>query len=74
MNDETINIIKNNKHIYYFLKEESHYYKDLYRDPNFIKKLDKLAREKYKIRPIDRLEKLENTISMIATLLDVLKE
>ena len=73
MDIDTLNIIRNNKLIYKFLREESYHYKYLYRDKDYIKKLDKLSKEKYKERTIDKIEKLSNNINLISTIIDVLK-
>lgn len=74
MDRDTLNIIRNNPYIYNFLREESNYYKMLYRDCNNIKKISYLAKEKYKLRSIDKLEKLSKNINLINTFIDVLKE
>ena len=72
MDKETLEIIRNNKCIYDYLREESINYKYLYRDKNYIKKIDEKAKTKYKIRKIDKIERLSNSLDSIKTFLDVL--
>lgn len=72
MDKETLEIIRNNKDIYNYLREESNNYKYLYRDKNYIKKIDEKAKTKYKLRKIDKIERLSNSLDSIKTFLDVL--
>ena len=65
--------IRNNQYIYNFLREESNYYKLLYRDKNNIKKIESLAKEKYKLRKIDKIERISKSIDLINSFVDVLK-
>lgn len=73
MDLKTINYIKNNKEIYDFLRENSMYYKELNRDSTSINKIELLARKKYKMTYIDKLENITNNINLISTFIDVLK-
>ena len=72
MTKDNIYTIKNNKLIYNLLREESYHYKYLYRDNNYIKKLDKLSKKKYNKTFIDKTEKLINNINFIKTFLSVI--
>lgn len=72
MQIETLKIIKTNPIVYNYLRDESIHYKFLYRDPNHIKIIENLAKEKYKLRSIDKIEKLKNNIDLIKTFMDVL--
>lgn len=69
----TINYVKNNPHIYNYLRENSTWYKVLNRNPSSIKILEEQAKEKYKLRLSDRLEKISNNINLISSFMDVLK-
>lgn len=69
----TIRIIKENPNIYRYLRENSHWYKELNRDGYNIKYLISEMKEKYKLTPKDKLEKLSNNIDMIMSFMDVLK-
>ena len=72
MNEETIYIIKNNPIINRFLREESHYYKYLYRDNNYIKTIERLAKEKYGLTISNKIENIKNTINFINTFMSVI--
>lgn len=73
MDTKLLEYIRNNQYIYNFLREESNYYKLLYRDKNNIKKIDSLAKEKYKLRKIDKIERISKSIDLINSFVDVLK-
>ena len=64
--------IKKNPTIYNYLRDESSQYKYLYRDFNYLKSVEQLAKEKYKLRPIDKLEKIKKNINLINAFLDVM--
>ena len=49
MDEETLKIIRNTPYIYDFLREDSSHYKELFRNKDYIKKVDSLAKEKYKL-------------------------
>ncbi len=74
MNLYTINYIKSNEHIYSFLREDSSWYKVLNRDPSALKKIEELAKERYKLRLSDRLEKLSGNINLISSFIEMLKD
>lgn len=73
MDIKTQMIIRSNPNIYRFLREESYWYKYLNRDPNYIKELEKIVKNKYKLTAEDKLEKLNQRISLISNFMDVLK-
>ncbi len=72
MNEETIYIIKNNPIINRFLREESYHYKYLYRDNNYIKKVEQLAKEKYGLTISNKIENFKNTLNLINTFMSVI--
>ena len=61
--------IKANPILYNYLRD---YYKNLYRNREHIKVIEQLAKEKYKLRSVDKIEKLKNNIDLIKTFMDVL--
>lgn len=73
MNEETIYIIKNNPMIRQFLKEESYHYKYLYRDDNYIKTIEHLAKEKYGLTISNKIENFKNTLNLINTFMSVIE-
>ena len=72
MSEEVIYIIKNNEIINRFLKEESYHYKYLYRDNNYIKTIERLAKEKYKLTLSDKISNINNTLTLINTFMSVI--
>ena len=72
MSEEIIHIIKNNPIINRFLKEESYHYRYLYRDNNYIKTIEKLAKEKYKLTLTDKISNISNTLNLINTFMSVI--
>ena len=72
MSEDIIYIIKNNEIINRFLKEESIHYKYLYRDNNYIKTIERLAKEKYKLTLSDKISNLNNTLTLINTFMSVI--
>ncbi len=73
MNEETIYIIKNNPMIRQFLKEESYHYKYLYRDDNYIKTIERLAKEKYGLTISNKIENFKNTLNLINAFMSVIE-
>jgi len=69
---ETYYKIKNNPLIYNYLREDSYQYKHIFRNDESLKTIENLAKEKYKLRSVDKIEKLKNNIDLIKTFIDVL--
>lgn len=73
MNLYTINYIKSNPIIYNYLRENSYWYKYLNRSDIYLKEVEEEAKKIYKLRPIDRIEKISQSINLISSFIDVLK-
>lgn len=73
MDIKTQIIVRSNPNIYRFLREESYWYKYLNRNPNSIKKLEQAMKNKYKLTTEDKLEKINQSMSLIHSFMDVLK-
>lgn len=56
-----------------FLRENSYWYKYLNRSESYYKAFIDDMKDKYKLRPTDRLNKMMDNIEMFRTFLDVLK-
>lgn len=56
-----------------FIRENPYWYKRLNRNPNSYKDFIEDMKNKYKLNPSDKFNKMLNNISMIQTFLDVLK-
>lgn len=73
MNIKTQIIVRSNPNIYRYLRENSYWYKTLNRNPESIKNLELEMKNKYKLTTEGRLEKLNNSMSLIRSFMDVLK-
>lgn len=65
--------VRSNPNIYRYLREYSYWYKYLNRNPESIKDLEKEMKNKYKLRAEDRLESINNSISLLHSFMDILK-
>lgn len=73
MQVETLLKIKSNPNLYRYLRENSYWYKYLNRSPLFLKEMEEEMKEKYRLRPTDKLENVSNTIKMIESFLEVMR-
>ena len=65
--------IDNNPNLRRYLKENSHWYHFLNRDPMYLKLMEEEMKKKYKLTPEDKLEKMNNNIALIKEFLSILK-
>ena len=65
--------IRSNPNIYRYLREYSYWYKYLNRNPESIKELEKEMKDRYKLRTEDKLESINQSISLIHSFMDMLK-
>lgn len=72
MNRQLQTIFETKPYIKQYLKEESYEYKYLYRDINYLKEIDRKAKEKYQLTTEAKLAKLNNKINLIQTILSVM--
>ena len=56
-----------------FLRENSYWYKFLNRDPSYFKEFILDMKDKYGLKPTDRLNKMLDNINMLQMFIDVLK-
>ena len=66
-------ILNNNLYLKNFLRENSHYYKELIRHPEFLLELNEIMKKTYKLTIPDKIEKFKNDLNMLNSLMDVLK-
>lgn len=66
-------ILNNNVYLKRFLRENSHFYKNLIRNPEFIMELNEMMKKTYKLTIPDKIEKIKNDLSMLSSVMDVLK-
>ena len=73
MDIKTIHAIKSNPVIHSYLSVDSYWYKQLNRNPDAIKELEKVAKRHFKLTVPDRLERFVGNIEMLSSFIDVLK-
>lgn len=72
MDKETLNKIRNNPLIYHYLRENSYEYKELYRNKDYIKEIEKKAKTKYKETIPDKIEKISEKISLLESFMSII--
>ncbi|MEG1495033.1 MAG: YlbE-like family protein [Bacilli bacterium] len=65
--------IKNNPNLYKYLRENSHWYKALNRDPFNITLLDTEMKKKYQLSTSDKISKVASQIKLIKSFMDIVK-
>lgn len=65
--------LKTNPNYIKFLREYSYWYKLLNRNPVYFKDFVEDMKDKYKLKPTDKLNKMLENINMLQTFLDVLR-
>ena len=56
-----------------FLRENSYWYKYLNRNNRYYKEFIDDMKDKYKLKPTDKINKMMDNINMVRTFLDILK-
>ncbi len=72
MQKEIIYKIKSDSNSIKYLRENSYWYKYLNRDPKYIKEFESKMKEKYKLRPEDKLNKIVEGLDMMSRIMDIL--
>lgn len=72
MNKNLLNKIRTNPIIYSYLREESHEYINLLKDENYIKEIEKKAKEKYELTMPQKLNKITKKLELINEIINVL--
>ncbi len=65
--------IKKDSNLYRYLRENSYWYKYLNRNPIYIKQLEEEMKEKYRLRSVDKIENISNTMKMLQSFLEIMK-
>ena len=73
MQVETQIKIKNNPNLYRYLRENSYWYKYLNRTPFAVSSLEEEMKEKYKLRTVDKIENISNSMKLVQSFLDIMK-
>lgn len=72
MNIPTQIKIRNNPNLYYYLRENSWWYKELNRHPEIIKDVEQEMKSYYKLNITDRIDRFGQRLEMIRTFMDIL--
>ena len=70
--DVQFNLKKNPLYLSY-LRENSHWYKYLNRDPNLFKRFEEEVKTAYKLRPTDKINRIFEAIDTIEAVISSLK-
>lgn len=65
--------LKNNPYYLSYIRENAIWYKLLNRNPELFKRFEEEVRTYYHLRPSDRIEKMVNTMSLVANLISTMK-
>ena len=65
--------LRNNPPLYHYLKYNSYWYKELYRNPSSIERLESEMKKEYKLTIEDKIGRLSDKINMVSSFLGVLK-
>lgn len=71
MSYETLAYIRSHPDLYRLLRDDSSYYERIFQNNNAVYELEKIAKEKYKTRFVDWIERVGNKIELLSTFLDV---
>ena len=73
MQVETRLKIKSNPNLYRYLRENSYWYKYLNRSKIFLRRIEEEMKEKYRLRPSDKIENISNSLNLIKSFLEVMR-
>lgn len=65
--------LKNDEMLKRFLRENSYWYKYLNRDSYYLKDVINDMKDKYELKPSDKINKMINNISMVQSFLEAFK-
>ena len=69
MKTEVLNKLKENEKFHKYLRENSNYYKYLNRDPEELNRFIKDMKIKYKLRTIDKVDNIVDSIDLITKII-----
>ncbi len=65
--------IRSDPKLYQYLRENSYWYKYLNRNPQAIKEMELEMKERYKLTAADKIENISHTISLVQSLMNIVK-
>jgi len=70
---DLVHSIRSNPPLYHYLRYHSYWYKELNRNPSSLRVLEQEMKKEYKLTTEDKINKLNDRISMVVSFLDVLR-
>ena len=67
-------ILSNNYYLKKYLRENSRFYKDIIRNPNYISNLNEMMKKDYKLTFPDKMVKFKDDIQMISSIMEIFKD
>ena len=74
MTSEVLNKLKSNKKFHNFLRENSNYYKNFNRNPDFYDEFINKMKVKYKLRTIDKVDNFVDSVDLITKIISATNE
>lgn len=71
MNKDILLIINSNSYLRKYLNEHSYWYKELIRNPNSLKQMEKEMKETYKLTFFDKINNLNDKIELLTSFTDI---
>lgn len=65
--------IRNNPHLYKYLRENSYWYKYLNRDPTSIYYMEEEMKKQYKLTTADKIKNLGSKLDLISSFIEIMK-
>ena len=65
--------IKNNPHYQRYIRENSYWYKILNRNPSRFKEFEEKVKERYHLRPTDKINQMLETFEILQTMMSSFK-
>ncbi len=65
--------IRNNPHLYRYLRENSYWYKYLNRDPSSIRFMEEEMKKKYKLTTADKINSIGEKLNLIRSFIEIMK-
>lgn len=65
--------IRNDTNLYRYMRENSYLYKYLNRDPNYINIVEQEMKNRYKLTTEDKLKKINEKLSFVKSIMDVMR-
>ena len=65
--------VRNNPHLYRYLRENSYWYKYLNRDPSSIRLMEEEMKKRYKLTTADKINDIGSKLDLISSFIQLMK-